>query len=55
MLLEAAFLGPAAGLGLGEDPGAAALDLDLGEAGAAAEGVVGEPLRQALLASDLPV
>ena len=46
VLLEAAFLGPAAGFGLGQDPGAAALDLDLGEAGAAAEGVVGEPPRQ---------
>ena len=58
VLLEAAFLGPAAGLGLGQDPGAAAFHLDLGEAGAAAEGVVGEPLWQALFVSgrmlDLP-
>ena len=46
MLLEAAFLGPAAGFGLGQDPGTAALDLDLGKAGAAAEGVVCQPPRQ---------
>jgi hypothetical protein len=46
MLLEAAFLGPAAGLRLGQDPGTAALDLDLGEAGTAAERMVGEPPRQ---------
>ena len=46
VLLQAAFLGPAARFGLGQDPGAAALDLDLGEAGAAAKRVVGEPPRQ---------
>ena len=43
VLLEAAFLGPVARFGLGQDPGAAALDLDLSEAGAAAKRVVGQP------------
>jgi hypothetical protein len=50
-------VGPA-GLSLGDDPGAATFHLDLGEAGAASESVVSEPLREALLASgevlDLP-
>ena len=46
VLLEAAFLGPAARFGLRHDPGTAALDLDLGQAGAAAQRVVSEPPRQ---------
>ena len=46
VLLEPSFRGPAAGLGLGEDPGAAPFDLDLGQPGAAAQRVVGQPLRQ---------
>ena len=46
VLLEPPFGGPAAGLGLGQDPGAAPFDLDLGQPGAAAQRVVGQPLRQ---------
>jgi hypothetical protein len=37
---------------LGQDPRAAALHLHLGEAGAAAQRVIGEPLGQALLPGD---
>ena len=57
MRLEAAFLGPVAGSGLGQDPGAAAFELDLGEAGAAA-GAWSASRSQALFVSggllDLP-
>src|ERR1700733_14476064 len=43
-------VGPA-GLSLGEDPGPATFHLDLGEAGAASESGVSEPLGEPLLAS----
>jgi hypothetical protein len=49
VLFQLPLAGVAARLGLREDPGAAALHLDLGEAGTAAEGVVGEPPGQARL------
>ena len=46
VLLKPPFGGPAAGLGLRQDPGAAPFGLDLGQPGATAQSVVGQPLRQ---------
>ena len=46
VLLEPPLGGPAAGLGLSQHPEPAPFDLDLGQPGAAAQRVVGQPLRQ---------
>ena len=46
VLLQTALLSPAARLSLGNDPGTAALDLNLGQARATAKRVIGEPPRQ---------
>ena len=49
MLLQPPLQAPAAGLGLGQDPEPAAFDLNLGQAGTAAQRVVGQPLSQPTL------